>query len=50
LISWRLMPSKLERCFKDAREVEERANAAPRDWREREPFAQALDSIKLLTA
>jgi hypothetical protein len=39
-----------ERCFKDAREVEERANAAPKDWREREPFAQALDSIKLLTA
>jgi hypothetical protein len=39
-----------ERCFKDARELEERANAAPRDWREREPFAQALDSIKLLTA
>jgi hypothetical protein len=39
-----------ERCFAGAKEVEERANAAPRDWREREPFAQVLDSIKLLTA
>jgi hypothetical protein len=39
-----------ERAFGSAKEVEERANAAPRDWREREPFAQALDSIKLLTA
>jgi hypothetical protein len=39
-----------ERCFAGAKEVEERANAAPVDWREREPFAQALDSIKLLTA
>jgi hypothetical protein len=39
-----------ERVFKDARELEERANAAPKDWREREPFAQALDSIKVLTA
>jgi hypothetical protein len=36
--------------FKDARELEERANAAPKDWRERDPFAAALDSIRLLTA
>jgi hypothetical protein len=39
-----------ERCFAGAKEVEERANAAPVDWRVREPFAQALDSINLLTA
>jgi hypothetical protein len=39
-----------ERVFKNAKEIEERFAAAPRDWREREPFAQALDSIKLLTA
>jgi hypothetical protein len=31
-----------ERVFKDAAQLEERANAAPKDWREREPFAQAL--------
>jgi hypothetical protein len=30
-----------ERVFKDARELEERANAAPREWREREPVAAA---------
>jgi hypothetical protein len=39
-----------ERVFKNVGEFEERAASAPRDWREREPFAQALDSIKLLTA
>jgi hypothetical protein len=41
---------EFERAFKDAASVEERANAAPKDWREREPFAAALDSIRLLIA
>jgi hypothetical protein len=41
---------EFERAFKDAASVEERANAAPKDWREREPFAAALDSIRLLMA
>jgi hypothetical protein len=47
--SWRVF-DEFERAFKDAASVEERANAAPKDWREREPFAAALDSIRLLNA
>jgi hypothetical protein len=39
-----------ERVFKNAKEIEERFAAAPRDWREREPFALALDQVKLLGA
>jgi hypothetical protein len=39
-----------ERIFKNIGSLEESARRVPRDWREREPFAQALDSIKLLTA
>jgi hypothetical protein len=47
--SWRVF-DEWERCFKDAREVEERANAAPKDWKTREPFAHTLDSLKVLSA
>jgi hypothetical protein len=39
-----------ERIFENIGSLEESARRVPRDWREREPFAQALDSIKLLTA
>ena len=35
-----------ERVFKDAGQVEERANSAPKDWRAREPFCVALVSLR----
>jgi hypothetical protein len=35
-----------ERVFKDAGQVEERANSAPKDWRVREPFCVALVSLE----
>ena len=35
-----------ERLFKDAGQVEERANRAPADWRTREPFPRALEALE----
>jgi hypothetical protein len=39
-----------ERCFADAKQLEERASAAPRGWREDPVVAHALDKIARLTA
>lgn len=35
-----------ERCFQDAKQVEERASSAPRDWREVPAVSEALESIR----